>query len=65
METFVKCFIGFVFTLIFCWIGFMGYMGVKAYQAAPAVMETIEKDGLKSIFNKVWEGNGNGNGTVR
>lgn len=58
METFVKCFIGFVFILTFCWLCFWGYMGVKAYQASPSVMETIEKDGLKSIFNKVWEGNG-------
>jgi len=45
----VPRFIAFVFVVIICWWIFVGVVAVKSFGY-------IQKNGLKSVINQVWQG---------
>ena len=49
LFTIVPIFIGVVFCMIVAWYVFIGYVAVKT-------VDQVDKHGLKSVVERVWEG---------
>lgn len=53
VNTFVNWFIGVVFFLAICWIGFLGLV---VYKSASAVQSADWSQGIKPVIEKAWCG---------